>query len=76
MRSRSSFHLRRKKARVMNRTSSSTQRKKLKQLLRIINPTGCQEMDMETLFQSVADYILLLQVKVSLLRNLSGFYDV
>ncbi|XVF47805.1 hypothetical protein PTKIN_Ptkin03bG0140500 [Pterospermum kingtungense] len=53
--------------------------RKLQQLQRML-PAGaacpCPEINMETLFQRTADYIFLLEVKLSLLRNLSTFYGV
>jgi hypothetical protein len=52
---------------------SSLQRK-LRQLQRII--PGCNEMDLETLFPSIANYILSLQIKVNILKNLSTLYGV
>ncbi|KAL9445426.1 hypothetical protein AB3S75_018422 [Citrus x aurantiifolia] len=47
--------------------------RRLKQLKRMI-PSGCSEMNMETLYQMTANYISLLQAKVSLLQSLSTFY--
>ncbi|KAG2699234.1 hypothetical protein I3843_07G182700 [Carya illinoinensis] len=47
---------------------------KLMQLQRMI--PDCHETDMETLFPRVANYILLLQVKVNALKNLSTLYGV
>ena len=49
--------------------------RKLRQLQRML-PDGCPEIDMETLFQRTAEYIFLLEAKVSLLQNLSTFYGV
>ncbi|XVF34311.1 hypothetical protein REPUB_Repub18cG0048800 [Reevesia pubescens] len=49
--------------------------RKLQQLQRML-PPGCPEINMETLFQRTADYIFLLEAKVSLLHNLSTFYGV
>lgn len=39
-------------------------------------PSGRSEMNMETLYQMTANYISLLQAKVSLLQSLSTFYGV
>ncbi|XVE98672.1 hypothetical protein REPUB_Repub03eG0127600 [Reevesia pubescens] len=49
--------------------------RKLQQLQRLL-PAGCPEINMETLFQRTADYIFLLEAKVSLLQNLSTLYGV
>ncbi|XWS70893.1 hypothetical protein CRYUN_Cryun03dG0088800 [Craigia yunnanensis] len=50
-------------------------KRKLQQLQRML-PVGCPEINRETLFQRTADYIFLLEAKVSLLQNLSTFYGV
>ncbi|KAG2692204.1 hypothetical protein I3843_08G041200 [Carya illinoinensis] len=55
-------------------TVKSSVQRKLKQLQRII--PGCLEMDMENLFPRVANYILLLEEKVNVLKNLSTLYGV
>ncbi|XVE63444.1 hypothetical protein DITRI_Ditri07aG0021300 [Diplodiscus trichospermus] len=49
--------------------------RKLRQLQRML-PVGSPEINMETLFQTTAEYISLLEAKVSLLQNLSTFYGV
>ncbi|EOY31590.1 hypothetical protein QQP08_025635 [Theobroma cacao] len=49
--------------------------RKLQQLQRIL-PAACSEINMETLFLRTAEYIFLLEAKVSLLQNLSTFYGV
>ena len=49
--------------------------RKLRQLQRML-PAGCTEINMETLFQRTAEYIFLLEAKLSLLQNLSTFYGV
>ncbi|OMP08066.1 hypothetical protein COLO4_06805 [Corchorus olitorius] len=49
--------------------------RKLEELQRIL-PDACNEINMDTLFQMTADYIFLLEAKVSLLQNLSTFYGV
>ncbi|KAK3221729.1 hypothetical protein Dsin_008754 [Dipteronia sinensis] len=65
---------RRVKLSLFNNARNS--QRQLKQHWRII--PDCHEMDtdMETLFQRIADYIILLQVKVGLLQNLSSLYGV
>jgi hypothetical protein len=55
-------------------TETSIQRK-LRQLQRMI-PNCCHEMDLETLYPRIAVYILLLEVKVDVLKNLSILYGV
>ncbi|XWS16927.1 hypothetical protein CRYUN_Cryun33cG0023700 [Craigia yunnanensis] len=57
-------------------TRTSIERK-LQQLQRML-PAGCTctEINMETLFQRTAEYIFLLEAKVSLLHNLSTFYGI
>ncbi|KAK8595782.1 hypothetical protein V6N13_000472 [Hibiscus sabdariffa] len=51
--------------------------RKLLQLQRML-PSACSEInaDAETLFQRTADYIFLLEAKLSLLHSLSAFYGV
>ncbi|KAK8597988.1 hypothetical protein V6N13_095380 [Hibiscus sabdariffa] len=49
--------------------------RKLLQLQRML-PSACSEINTETLFQRTADYIFLLEAKLSLLHSLSAFYGV
>ncbi|KAE8056814.1 hypothetical protein FH972_013551 [Carpinus fangiana] len=49
--------------------------RKLRQLQRMI-PNCCYEMDLETMYPRIAVYILLLEVKVDVLKNLSILYGV
>lgn len=49
--------------------------RQLRQLQRMI-PNCCNEMDLETLYPKIAVYILLLEVKVDILKNLSVLYGV
>ncbi|KAK1550016.1 hypothetical protein Q3G72_012348 [Acer saccharum] len=65
---------RRVKLSLFNNATNS--QRQLKQLRRIIPDCHEMDMDMETLFQRIADYIILLQVKVGLLQNLSSLYGV
>jgi hypothetical protein len=55
-------------------TETSIQRK-LRQLQRMI-PNCSHEMDLETLYPRIAVYILLLEVKVDVLKNLSILYGI
>jgi hypothetical protein len=52
----------------------TTIQRKLRQLQRII--PSSHEMEPETLFPRIAIYILLLEVKVTILKNLSILYGV
>ncbi|KAJ6673464.1 hypothetical protein OIU85_012466 [Salix viminalis] len=62
-------------ARKNPRTTRVSVRKKLHQLHRII--PGCEAMDnTETLFQMTANYILELQLEVSVLQSLCAYYEV
>ncbi|KAI9126055.1 hypothetical protein K1719_003473 [Acacia pycnantha] len=55
------------------KASSSLQRK-LKLLQRTV--PGSQGMDAQALFQSIQNYIILLEAKVRILRSLTSFYGV
>ncbi|KAM3714465.1 hypothetical protein ACB098_01G337200 [Castanea mollissima] len=61
---------------VKNSTAVNTSiQRKLRQLQKTI--PGCSnEMDLETLFPRIANYILSLQVKVNILKNISTLYGV
>ncbi|KAL0013415.1 hypothetical protein SO802_000484 [Lithocarpus litseifolius] len=60
---------------VKNSTAANTSiQRKLRQLQNII--PGCNEMDLETLFPRIANYILSLQVRVNILKDISTLYGV
>ncbi|KAL6331518.1 hypothetical protein AAG906_011458 [Vitis piasezkii] len=48
--------------------------RKLRQLQKII--PGSDDMDVDSLFQTTASYIFLLESQVSFLRKLSSFYGI
>ena len=56
-------------------TKSSSLQRKLRELLRIV-PGSHDGMDIQTLFQSIEDYITLLEAKLTVLRNLATFYGL
>ncbi|GMI97560.1 hypothetical protein HRI_003425300 [Hibiscus trionum] len=58
-----------------NGTAAAAIERKLLQLQRML-PSACSEVNAETLFQRTADYIFLLEAKLSLLHSLSAFYGV
>ncbi|KAL4298217.1 hypothetical protein GQ457_12G025060 [Hibiscus cannabinus] len=68
----------RRKVLVMRRrespvtTSTGRQLRRLQRML----PTAGSETNADTLFQRTADYIFLLQAKLSLLHTLSALYGI
>ncbi|XXG58489.1 hypothetical protein AAC387_Pa04g0797 [Persea americana] len=62
------FHLRGRKPK------RSMIQRRLKKLMRII--PGCQGMNMDMLFSITADYILHLQLQVTVLKGISSLYGV
>ncbi|KAK8602012.1 hypothetical protein V6N13_058323 [Hibiscus sabdariffa] len=70
----------RRKVSVMRRRESpvavtTSTGRRLRQLQRML-PTAASETNADTLFQRTADYIFLLQAKLSLLHTLSALYGV